>query len=106
MTCHVQSYNRQNSKFDVQELPTTQLKWMVDTNRQMTKDTTSTSQKGQSYQDTKSDSTKLRERISKRRRSYKPKYRKFFLLVFLNYYKYVINNLVHFGGSNSKYRLE
>jgi len=54
-----------------------------DTNRQMTKDTTSTSQKGQSSQDTKSGPTKPRERINKRRRSYKPEYHKFFVLVFL-----------------------
>jgi len=54
-----------------------------DTNRQMTKDTTSTSQKGQSSQDTKPGPTKPKKRINKRRRSYKSKYHKFFLLVFL-----------------------
>jgi len=47
----------------------------------MTKDTSSTSQKGQSSQYTKSGPTKPRESIS-RRRSYKPKYHKFFFLVF------------------------
>jgi len=45
-----------------------------DTNRQITKDTTSTSQKGQSSQDTNSGPTKPRERINKKRRSYKPEY--------------------------------
>jgi len=54
-----------------------------DTNWQITKNTTSTSQKGQSSQDTKQGPTKPRERINKRRRSYKPEYQKFFLLVFL-----------------------
>jgi len=53
------------------------------TNRQITKGTTSTSQKGQSSQDTKPGPTKPRERISKRKRSYKSEYQKFFLLVFL-----------------------
>ena len=42
-----------------------------DTNRQMTKDTTRTSQKVQSSQYTKSGPTKPRESIN-RRRSYKP----------------------------------
>jgi len=50
-------------------------------NQQMTKDTSNTSQNGQSSQYTKSNPTKPWESIS-RRRSYKPKYRKFFLLVF------------------------
>ena len=46
---------------------------LCDTNRQITKDTTSTSQKGQSSQYTKPSPTNPRERISKRR-SYKPEY--------------------------------
>ena len=53
-----------------------------DTNRQITKDTTSTSQKGQSSQDTRPGPTKPQERINKKR-SYKPEYQKFFRLVFL-----------------------
>jgi len=52
----------------------------------MTKDTTSTSQKGQSSQDTKLGPTKPREKNITRRRNYKPKYHNFFLLVFLNDY--------------------
>jgi len=67
----------------------------------MTKDTTSTSQKGQSSLDTKPGPTNPRER-----RSYKPKYHNFFLLVFLNDYKYDVNNWAQFGGLNNKYRLE
>jgi len=50
-------------------------------NQQMTKDTSSTSQKGQSSQYTKLGPTKPRESIS-RRRSYKPEYHKLFLMVF------------------------
>ena len=51
-------------------------------NQQMTKDTSTTSQKGQSSQYTKSGPTKPRERIIKRRESYKLEYQKFFLLFF------------------------
>ena len=45
-----------------------------DTNRQMTKDTTRTFEKDHSSQYTKPEPTKPRERISKRRISYKRKY--------------------------------
>jgi len=62
-----------------------------DTNRQMAKETTRTSQKGQSSQDTKPSPTKPREKNSKGRRSYKPKYHKFFLLVILKKKEYVCN---------------
>jgi len=51
-------------------------------NQQMTKGISSTSQKGQPSQYTKSSPTKPQESISRRRRSYKPEYEKFFLLVF------------------------
>ena len=71
----------------------------------MTKDTTSNFQKGQSSQVTKSSPTKPRDNIS-RRKSYKPEHLKFFLLIFLNDYKYVVNSWAHFGGPNRKYRLE
>ena len=57
-----------------------------DTNQskqQMTKDKSSTSKKGQSSHYTKSGPIKPRGNINKRR-TYKPEYQKFFLLVFLN----------------------
>ena len=47
----------------------------------MTKDTSKTSQKGQSSQYTKSGPTKPRESINRRRTRYKPEYQKFILLV-------------------------
>jgi len=50
-------------------------------NQQMTKEKSRTSQKGQSSQYTNLDPTKPRESINGRR-SYKPEYQKFFLLVF------------------------
>jgi len=55
----------------------------VDTNPQITKDTTSNFQKGQSSQVTKPGPTKPQDNINKRR-SYKPEHLKFFLPVFLN----------------------
>jgi len=50
--------------------------------QQMTKDTSSTSEKGHSSQYTNLGPTNLRESISRRRTKYKPKYQKFFLIVF------------------------
>jgi len=50
--------------------------------QQMAKDTTSTSQIGQSSRYIKSDPAKPQESINRRRTKYKPEYQKFFLLVF------------------------
>jgi len=70
-----------SSKFEVEFFPT----WGHDTTqlaKQMTNDTSDNSHCDQSSQYTKSDPTKPRESINRRRTRYKPEYHKFFLLVF------------------------
>jgi len=74
-------------------------------NQQMTKDMSSTSQNSQSSQYTKSGPTKPRESISGRR-SYKPEYQEVLPSGLFHKRKVMQINWTHFRGPNSKDMLE